>query len=155
MKALAIVGLLVLPLSAFGQKSAENLPGVLLHGGGQHGTLRMTVVDPNGEPAKHVGVQVFWLCLEACQIVVSSVLTNSAGELRFDPITVGKYLVCSSADTDSLRPCFIDASAPSCTVEITNENPKVELRMQIPKHGTTPPETHDKALCRLTASSSH
>jgi hypothetical protein len=99
----------------------------------------VVVTDRNGEPAKHVGVTVVWLCPEGCQGLVSSVLTNNVGEFQFDPITVGKYLVCSNSDDSSL-PCFIDVAAASCTVEITPENPKVELRMWIPKRGITPPE---------------
>jgi hypothetical protein len=66
MKALAIVALLVLSLSASSQKSAENPRGVLLQGDGQRGTLCVVLIDRNGEPARRVGVMVSWLCPEAC-----------------------------------------------------------------------------------------
>lgn len=154
MKALAIVALLALSLSASVQKSAENPPGVLLHGNGKRGTLRVVLMDRNGEPARHVGVMVAWSCPEACPIVVSSMLTNSVGEFQLDPITVGKYIVCSNPDVGSSLPCVVDVAAAFCTVEITPEYPKVELRMQIPKRGITPPEPNGQARCRQNATSS-
>ena len=154
MKGLPIFGLLVLTLNAFSQKSVEDPPGVLLHrvspqGDGPNGTLRVTVLGADGKPASHVGVMVLWSCPEVCPIIESSMLTNSAGEFQLDPITVGRYLVCSNSDVESQLPCFMeDAHAPSCTVEITPEHPKVELHMQIPKREAT---RHEKALCRQTA----
>jgi len=155
MKALMFAGLLVLSLGASGQKSAENAPGVLLHGDGKRGTLRVVLIDRNGEPARHVAVMVFWSCHETCPIVESSMLTNGVGEFQLDPITVGKYIVCSNSDVGSSLPCVTDLAATSCTVEIAPEYPKVELRMQIPQRGITPPERHEQVRCRQTATSSH
>jgi hypothetical protein len=47
-----IVVLLALTLSAYGQKSADNPPGVLLHGG-QTGSLRVFLTGQDGKPAVH------------------------------------------------------------------------------------------------------
>jgi len=149
-KALVIFASLALALSAADQKSADKPPGVLLHGGGQHGSLRVILTGRNGEPARHVGVMVFWECPEVCPILVSSMLTNGVGEFQLDPISLGKYLVCSNLDVDSSRPCFIDVAAASCIVEITPEYPEVELRMQVPKSGITSPKPHDQERCRLS-----
>lgn len=152
MKALVIVASLGLTLSAYSQKSADKPPGVLLHENGQRGTLRVILAGRDGQPARHIGVMVLWSCPQTCPIVVSSMMTNSVGEFQIDPISTGKYLVCADSEVDSSGPCFMDVAAASCTVEITPQNPKVELHMQIPERGMM----RDKqALCRKIAGSSH
>ena len=158
MKLLAILMSLVLTLSASSQQSAESRPGILLHGDEQgRGAIRGVVIGRNGERAGHTGVMVFWLCPKGCQIVTSSMMTNGVGEFQFDPITGGKYIVCSDPDAYSQLPCFMDAAvgAVSCIVEITPEHPTVELRMQVPKRGTTPPKPHDHGDCRQNVASLH
>ena len=167
MKALVIFASLVLTLSASSQKSVTNPPGVLLHGDavlgygqryGQPGSLRVILTGGDGEPASHVGVEVLWLCPKGCQFVESSMLTDSVGEFRLDPITVGKYLVCSNSNVDSKLPCFSDVAATSCTVDITPEYPEVELHMQVSKSGIASPKSHEQGRCRQShqkATSSH
>jgi len=153
MKLWTIVAVLMSSLSATGQKHPTNAPGVLLHGEGQRGTLRVVLTGRDGMPARNVGVMVVWSCAEGCPLVVSSMLTDNVGEFELNPITVGRYIVCSNSDVDSSLPCFIDAAAAYCTAEITPESPKVELRMQVSRRGITPPEP--QARCRQTASGSH
>jgi hypothetical protein len=140
------------------QQSGESPSGLLLHGDGQRGTIRGVLIGRNGEPAGHAGVMALWLCPETCQIAVSSTTTNSVGEFRFEPVTVGKYLVCSNLEADSQLPCFTDAAvavAAYCTVEITPEHPKVELQMQVPKRGITTPKSNDQERCRQNQISLH
>lgn len=123
---------------------------MLLHGDEQgRGAIRGVVIGRNGEPAGHAGVMVVWLCPKGCPTVRSSTTTNSIGEFRFDPITVGKYIVCSDPDAASPQPCFMDAAvgAASCTVEIRPEHGNVELRMYVPKL-EKPPKPQNHGRCR-------
>lgn len=144
-----VVASVALTFSASGQKSVDNPPGILLHGDGPRGTLEVILAGPDGEPARHVGVMVVRECPGACEIAAST--TKGTGELEFDPITVGKYLVCSNLDIDASTPCFSNVTAASCTVEITPAYPEVELYMQVPKGGIA---VDERPLCHQIAASS-
>ena len=132
---------LFLTVGAFSQQSAKPIPSVLLHGqqvvGQPTGAIHGVVIGHGGQPAKRIRVVAFWDCPGPCQIVMSTAMTNEAGEYRFEPVTLGRYSLCAGASS-MLTPspfsgCSMFTTSPLSAnpVELSLDHPEAEVRFEV------------------------
>lgn len=130
---------LFLAVEAFSQQSAKPRPAVLLHGKSAAeareatGAIYGVVIAHGGRPAKGITVTALWLCPETCMTVMSSTLTNEAGEYRFEPVTFGKYSlsVPYPFDLPGSPPKFTACPLGDNTVELSPDHREAEVRFEV------------------------
>ena len=130
---------LFLTVETFSQNPAKPRPAVLLHGKstaearGATGAIYGVVVAHGGQPAKGITVTALWLCPETCTAVMSSTVTNEAGEYRFEPVTLGKYglSVPYPFDLPGSLSRFTASPLSDNTVDLSPDHPEAEVHFEI------------------------
>ncbi len=126
---------LLLTVEAFSQQAKPRpvfviSAGVLVHGDDPTGAIH-GVVTLDGKPAKGITVTAQWLCPEVCFNMASSVITNEAGEYRFEPVTFGQYSVFVGTMFDLLPLPKSVAPLKYEKVELSPVHPDSEVRFDI------------------------
>jgi len=132
---LALV-VLLLTVEAFSQQAKPGpvfnaYVGVLVHGDDPTGAIH-GVVTRDSKPAKGISVTAHWVCPEGCLFMASTVITNDAGEYRFEPVTFGKYSVFVGSAMDLVGPQKPTAPPLSYDkVELSPNHAGAEVRFEV------------------------
>jgi hypothetical protein len=126
---------LLLTVEAFSQR-AKPRPvfntnvGVLVHGDDPTGAIH-GVVTSDGKPAKGISVTAHWFCPEGCFFLASTVITNEAGEYRFEPITLGKYSVFVGNGLDLIVSPKSATPLKYDKIELSPDHPDAEVQFDV------------------------